>query len=784
MDSNNFIETADNNFDLKKEFFKYLFYWKYFILAITICLFTAFFYIKYSSNIYDTTAKIKILDKKDSALEMPTAQDLFSSSKINLENEKELIISYPILKKVVERLNLNLSVFIQADIKTPLITKDIYPFVIKSKIKRQDIIESEYKVILKEEGMEIINYQNDDTVYLFKDFTTTKIKHDLPFNIYNVDKDKIGLEPYLLKYQTTEQKVKELKKEIVLTQIGKESDILAINFNTSNIKYAQSIINELIDTYDQDGIEDRQLIHKRTIDFVDSRYSYLSQQLDSIENSKQKFKQENNLVDLSMNSVQSLEKSAYTEELIFTNANQIYVTNSLLEELTKLNFELLPSNIGINSTEINSLIGSYNERVLEHKKLLTSAGPNNPVTLASNNLINDSRSSIIFSLQTYINQLSNLKEKQINEFNKFDKQLVSLPFNEKLLRSINRNQETKEALYLFLLQKREEAEVSFAVTEPSIKVVEYAISKSIPLSPKIRVIYLGAVLIGLLLPFTALYIFFMYNTKIQTRDDILDTNKDLNIIAEIPFFDTSETKKVFINPKDRSLVSESFRMLMSNSKYLLKPNQCSILTVTSSIKGEGKTLTAINLSNAFASLDKKVLLVGFDLRNPQLHKYMGEDKNQEGVVNYLVDNKHNWKDNLLKPFAEFKSMDVLLCGVIPPNPLNLINNGNLDIFLEEAKKDYDYIILDSAPTLLVADSQSILEKSDAIVYLTRCNHTEKELINHIIKLSKNNNLGIVLNGVGEKNAYTYGYGYGYSYGYKYNYSYNYGYGYGYSEDSN
>ncbi|MDA7596426.1 polysaccharide biosynthesis tyrosine autokinase, partial [Flavobacteriales bacterium] len=705
-------------------------------------------------------------------------------SKINLENEKELIGSYPILKKVVERLNLNLSVFIQADIKTPLITKDIYPFVIKSKIKRQDIIESEYKVVLKEEGMEIIDDQNDDTVYLFKDFTTTKIKHDLPFDIYNVDKDKIGLEPYLLKYQTTEQKVKELKKQIVLTQIGKESDILSINFNTSNIKYAQSIINELIDTYDQDGIEDRQLIHKRTIDFVDSRYSYLSQQLDSIENSKQKFKQENNLVDLSVNSVQSLKKSAYTEELIFTNANQIYVTNSLLEELTKLNFELLPSNIGINSTEINSLIGSYNERVLEHKKLLTSAGPNNPVTLASNNLINDSRSSIIFSLQTYLNQLNNLKEKQIDEFNKFDKQLVSVPLNEKLLRSINRNQETQEALYLFLLQKREEAEVSFAVTEPSIKVVEYAISKSIPLSPKITIVYLGAVLIGLLLPFTVLYIFFMYNTRVQTREDILDMNKDVNIIAEIPFFDTSDAQKIFTNPKDRSLVSESFRMLMSNSKYLLEPNQCSVLTVTSSIKGEGKTLTAINLANAFASLDKKVLLVGFDLRNPQLHKYMDEDKNQEGVVNYLVDNKHIWKDNLLKPFPEFKSMDVLLCGVIPPNPLNLINNGNLDSFLEEAKKDYDYIILDSAPTLLVADSQSILEKSDAVIYLSRCNHTEKELIKHISKLSKNNNLGIVLNGVGEKNAYSYGYGYGYSYGYKYNYSYNYGYGYGYGEDSN
>lgn len=784
MDSNYNIETEDYSRDLKKEFFKYFFYWKYFLLAIVLCLFTAFFYIKYTNNIYATTAKIKILDKKESALEMPTAEGLFSSSKINLENEKELIVSYPILKKVVKGLNLNLSVYELGDIQTSLRIKGEYPFVIKSKIKRKDIIASEYKLVLKEDGMQIIDYQKDDTVYIFKDFTTTKIKHDLPFNIYNVNKDKIGLDPYLLKYQTTKQKITQLKEKFVLTQIGKESDILALNLNTTNVKYAESVINELINTYDQDGIEDRQLIHKRTIDFVDSRFNYLTEQLDSIENSKQKFKQDNNLVDLSINSVQSLEKSANTEELIFTNANQIYVTNSLLEELTKLNFELLPSNIGINSTEINLLIGSYNEKVLEHKRLLLSAGPNNPVTLASNDLINDSRSSIIFSLQTYINQLKILNQKQINEFNKFDKQLVSLPFNEKLLRSINRNQETKEALYLFLLQKREEAEVSFAVTEPSIKIIEYAISNPIPLSPKKNLIYLGAILIGFLIPFSALYIFFLYNTKIQTREDVLEKTKDLNIVAEIPFFDVSDAQKIFINPKDRSLVSESFRMLMSNSKYLLKANECSILTVTSSIKGEGKTLTAINLANAFSSLDKKVLLVGCDLRNPQLHKYMGEDKNQGGVVNYLVDTKTNWKDNLLHPFPEFKTMDVMLCGVIPPNPLNLINNGNLDMLLEEAKKDYDYIILDSAPTLLVADSQLLLEKSDAVIYLTRCNHTEKELINHILKLSKNNNLGVVLNGVGEKNAYTYGYGYGYNYGYKYNYSYNYGYGYGYSEDSN
>ena len=777
MDSNRFIEAENETVDIKKEFYKYFFYWKYFVVAIAICLFTAFIYIKYTNKVYETIAKIKILDKKESALEMPSAEDLFSSSKINLENEKELILSYPILEKVVKRLNLNLLVYAVGEIKTSL--RQNYPFVIKPAIKNQDIFESEYKITLTNEGVEIIDYKNDEKRYLFKSFTSTKVKHELPFNIYNVDKEYIGGESYLLELKSNDQIINELKKEINLFQVGKESDILSINYNTTNVNYARSIINELIDVYNQDGIVDRQLIHKRTIDFVNSRYTNLTQQLDSIEYSKQRFKQENNLVDLSANSALSLEKSALVEKSIFANENQIFVTNSLLEELTKLNFELLPSNIGINSLEINKLIGSYNEKILEYKKILQSAGPNNPITLQAKNLIDESRSSIIFSLETYFKQLNNLKGKQVKEFDKFDAQLTSIPLNEKLLRSINRNQKTKETLYLFLLQKREEAEVSFAVTEPSIKVVEYAISNTIPLSPRVNIIYLVAILMGGLIPFSLIYLFFLFNTKIQTRDDIQESNFNGAVLAEIPFFDLEDKEKTFSNPSDRSIVSESFRMLMSNTRYLLESNKdSSVILVTSSVKGEGKTLTAINLSLAFASLDKKVLLIGCDLRNPQLHKYVDEEKDQKGIVNFLVDNKLKWKDWTLKKFKKHPTHELLLCGSLPPNPLNLINNGNLDILLEQAKKMYEYIIIDTAPTLLVADTKSVVRLADVAVYLTRCNVTEKEILNHINKSTKEISTGLVLNGVGKQNAY----GYSYGYKYKYGYSYNYGYGYGYNED--
>ena len=208
--------------------------------------------------------------------------------------------------------------------------------------------------------------------------------------------------------------------------------------------------------------------------------------------------------------------------------------------------------------------------------------------------------------------------------------------------------------------------------------------------------------------------------------------------------------------------------------------------VTSSIKGEGKTLNALNLALSFSSIGKKVLLIGCDLRNPQLHKYINYDKNVPGLVDSLVDSTTDWKKNVINPF-DSQSIDILLSGPLPPNPLNLINNGNIDILLKDAKKTYDHIIIDSAPTLLVADTQSLFNKSDVLIFLTRCNITDTEVLSHIKKISEQSdtNVGVILNGVGQKNSYGYSYGYRYGYGYNYNYkySYNYGYGYGYNEET-
>ena len=772
---------SEENFDFKKEFFKYFSFWKYFLGASILLLITAFIYLRYTSKVYTSTAKIKVLDKKESSLELPSAEDLFSHSKINLENEVEVLKSYPILEQVVRNLNLTTSFVAIGDIMESL--ELTVPFEYSSERIADNITKEEYRLNITDGGLEVIDFNNDDKTYLFKEFSTHKATHDLPFEIDKIDKGiwSENFEGFDIIFQPINDIVASLKKDIIIESVGKESEIISLSLKSTNKEYAENVINELIKVFNKDGIQDRQLIHKRTIDFVNDRYAYLSMELDSIEIVKQLYKVDNNLVDLSANSAISLEQSFRSEENIFSVENQISVTNLLISTLNNSDLELLPANIGIENVEINSLISDYNQTILERKKLILSAGLNNPSIKQMDNIISDSRSNIIFSLQNHLSQLNNLKEKLSKQYFEYDSRVSDLPEKEKILRAIERNQEIKEALYLFLLQKREEAEVRYAVTEPSIKVVEYAITDKIPVSPKPKIIYLGALLLGLLLPFGVLYLLFLFDTKIYSKDDLLELNIGAPIVAEIPEI-VDQSNKMIESSKERSVLAESFRVLTSNLNFILPKERQGgkVIMNTSTVKGEGKTFSALNLALTYSSFDKKVLLIGADLHNPQIHKYLNVKKTVQGLTNFLMDKTMNWEAALLKPNSEL-NCDILLGGTIPPNPAQLLSNGNLDILLEQAKSKYDYIIIDTPPSLLVSDTLTISHLADVVLFVTRCNHSDKEVLNFIkdlIKDDKIKNIGLVLNGLGKMNAYGYGYGYGYGY----RYSYNYGYGYGYNSD--
>jgi len=774
----------NNDFNIKKEFFKYLAFWKYFALLISFFIICSFFYLRYTNQVFVTSAKIKILDKKENNLKLPSAADLFKNSKINLSNEIEVINSFPIIEKVASSLDLTTEVKSIGNVMESLEVD--YPFKITYN-NNKIISGSKYKLTLNEQGLEILDV-NSDKAFFFEKFTTLNSTHKLPFEISSLNKSKwITSEnnSYLISFLNKKNLILNLKSTLISQTIGRESDIISLSFSSTNPKYSENFLNKLIDVFNKDGINDRQLIHKRTVDFVNNRYALLSLELDSIEIKKRNFKRDNDLVDISLNSAISLEKSQKNQEKLFAIENQISVVEMLKNSLEDNIFNLLPSNIGIESMEINSLISSYNLLILERNKIILSAGSNNPSILQIEKNIFDYKSNIIISLKSFVDQQNEIKSKLFSQSNKFNFEVSNIPQSEKILRSIERSQKIKESLYLFLLQKREEAEVSYAVTEPSIKVVEYAITKNKPISPIGNTLYFIALIAGLFIPFIIIYLIFYFDNKIYSRDDIENHNSDINILGEIPFFDLDDQEKVFKDSSDRSIISESFRMLMSNVRYLENSNtKSNLIIVTSSIKGEGKTLNALNLALGFSSVGKKVLLIGCDLRNPQIHKYIDVDKNTAGLVDYLADIKKDWKKSIIRPFKNNQDLDLLLSGPLPPNPLHLINNGNIEILLSEAKSIYDYIIIDSAPTLLVADTKSLFNLVDSVLFLVRCNVTEIDILNHIAKVSNEikPNVGVILNGVGQKNAYGYSYGYSYGYGYSYKYSYNYGYGYGYEED--
>ncbi len=760
----------EESLDLKKELRRYLNYWPWFILVTLLTLFSAYVYLRYAPKIYETTAKVKILDESD-GLELPTSAFIFKRSNINLENEIEILTSYIIIERVVRELNLNTKFFEEGTIQTSPVAK--LPFEYDQLISSDSITgDDTYKVILENDKFEVINVTTEQT-YLFQNHNSTIVEHDLPFNIiYNkgeVLEDVIG-KTYLINFNTIEKAALLLKSQIEVEAIGEQSDLLQLTLKGESFELSESILDTLVSVFNKDGITDRQLVSQRTIDFIDDRFAFLANELDDIEVDRQEFKQDNNLIDLDTDAELGLRQRTKSDEEVFTIENQLALAKLLKEALTTTESDLLPANIGLQNQSINNLVNEYNTTVLERDRLASSGGINNPAVKLATNTIEDLKSNINRSLNSYMAQLR-VTQNQIKSRNKkFIGQVSQIPEKEKLLRAIERQQKIKESLYLLLLQKREEAAINLAITEPSIKVVENALSSVKPISPKRGIIYIGAFLAGLLIPFGFLYLMFTLDTKIHGKDDLTKVSSEIPVIGEIPDLKKKQNL-IFNDPNDRSALAESFRILSSNVDYILpvQDNEKSkVIYCTSTIKGEGKTFVSLNLSLALSSINKKVLIIGADLRNPQIHSHINEDKHRPGLSNYLHDIDFNWKEAIIKGFEKHPNHHIILSGSIPPNPAHLLTNGRFKTLIEEAKKDYDYIIVDTAPIILVTDTMLISQLADATIYIARANYTEKKLLEFSKELNeagKLKNMAYVINSVGASKSYGYGYNYGYNYGY-------------------
>lgn len=765
--------SADNvNVNIKETILQYLVYWKWFFLSLFISISIAFTYLRYSKKIYQTTAKIKILDNSEGKLALPSdLNSLFSSNKVNLENEIGIIKSQRLLRRVALSLNLTTTYYFDGKIKSEELWGNS-PFKIIWLNAHETINPKkvEFSIELEKDGYKIVS--EDKLSNQIFQFGQKNIAAEQTFIL--VKEDKVVPEKYA-KAQFTINRIplsfvlENLSNNIKIASTTKKSELLSLVLNGENKDKSEAIINAIIDEFNQDGVVDRQIISQRTIDFVNERFIYLSSELDSIENKKQVFKKDNDLSYLPEDAKETVLKKSITDSEYFGLETQIAIAK-LLEDVLKKDgtFQLLPSNLDIKNENINLLIADFNKTILERNKILQSAGAQNPLVLSFSDELTELKQNILYSIKVLqkqlfvsINNVKSLKQDNASLFS-------SIPAKEKILRSIERQQNIKETLYLFLLQKREEASVSKAITTPSIKVVDYAISSFKPIAPQKNIICLIALLLGLLIPIVIIYIIQILDTKIHNKQDFDRLAPEIPVVAEIPFI--QEDQRI-IKSNDRSLLAEAFRIFRTNITYLMpiKTNgECPLIFVTSSIKGEGKTFISLNLALTLSSMNKKVLLIGGDLRNPQLHKYLNINKKRIGLSNYLHDPRTDWKSLINEKVFDNEFLNIIFAGSVTPNPAELLSNGRFEELITILKKEYDYIIVDTAPTILVTDTFLISQLADLTVYVTQADFTDKKLLAYSLDLKiqgKLKNMAYVINKVGSSKGYGYGYNYGYDYGY-------------------
>ena len=778
-------EYSRDSIDLKATILQYLKYWPYYILCVSIAIIIAKVNLRYSTKIYQSKTNVRILDQFTS-----NEVDLTGLSNsggllyrpVNLNNEIEVIRSRRIMGKVVEELQLETRYYTFGQVRNAELWKDHFPFFViwnfddSTEYKGSPVFEvefsSEKEFRIGKDGKFTDKLEKFNTEITRNGFTFRILpRENVKYIKHAKRKDKFGFQ-----YIPKENLVNQLSRSIGISVLGKTSQILSINIKGPLISKNEAILDMVVQKFNDDGIKDKQRVAEETEKFVNRRLVTLVNELDTIERNLAEYRATQSKTTIELDPTIYSSKSVELETQLFDLEKQISIANGYLDILNnEKKYTVLPQLLGLEDKEVNTQISEYNTLILKREDLLQSASEAHPVVIELSAQLAKLRLNLVSGLESFKLIQANIRDELLRKETITNQALASMPEIERTLREINRQQGIKERLYLFLLEKREAASLSSAVTSPIVKVVDYAFSNKSPVSPNSQFTYLMALFLGLLTPIGWIYVRSFLNTKLHSSSQIrkMIGSKNLPVIGEIPLID-KETPRL-IQKHDRSELAEAFRVVRTNLNYIKRrkpeePGQ--VIMVTSSTKSEGKTFTSLNTALSFASSGFKVLLVGADLRNPQLHTEMGIDKSNKGLTSFLFDEQVGLEDLLLEDALNQDNLDIIISGFIPPNPAELLMNGRFEQFIEEAKKKYDYIVLDCAPTLLVTDTLLLAPYAELTMYVVRSEVTEIRILEYILELEEADKLphiSLIINGLGKSQKFGYGYGYGYNYGYGYRY---------------
>ena len=743
--------------NIKKEVFKYLRYWYWILLSMLLCFVGAKIYLRYTTPQYLSKTSLQFPQSKSKTAESLADLANGAGRAGELEGEATAIVSKPILAKVVGQLNLNVSFFGVGAIKE----NELYT----SSPLEANVIEVQNPKFSY--ASYIISPSGNGTYKLSegplkgnKDKFQFGQLVSLPFGkvIIKIKKGKKSFEPIKIVFRSTPSLVSSLESQLVVALPPDKGQMMDISFTGPVPSKSEDILNSLTEQYNIEGKKDRNMEAQNTQDFINGRLEIISQDLSGIEGEKEAFKRSNEITDLDTQANLAVNNANSNTNQLIEYATQLDLVNSIYS-LTSSE-RLLPSNMGLSSVT-EGYIAKYNDMLLTKNKTLKQATAQNPSVVQLNRDILEMRDlirqNLVESKATLQLQIAQSK----GQLNQNRHKIYMYPTQEKVFRGIERQQNLKEQLYLYLLQKREENAITLAVTAPKAKVINPAYTVGI-VKPEKQNILLGALLAGLLLPVVILYAKYVSDTKIYTKDQIQTSVTDALVIAEIP---ESPKESDLVSANDFSVFAESFRILTSNLKFILKSKeskgQSDVILVTSSVKAEGKTTVAFNTAVTLAG-NSKVLLIGADIRNPQLQRFVaGSDK---GLTDYLISDDTSVQPYIV-PSGLSENLDILFSGAIAPNPNDLLEMKKFDEMIESIKHTYRYIVIDSAPVMLVSDTMHLIEIADAILYIVKSNFTDQQMLDFADEFKQTHNLkniAFILNNVKPENS-RYGNKYGYGY---------------------
>ena len=789
-------QNEESSFSFQAIFAMLILNWQWFLLSLFICVCGAMIYLRYTAPVYQMSAKMLIKDD-DSRYRrgnnmLANMQELgIMTNSAGIDNEVEILESGILARDAVIDLKLYTEYRRVGKITKPLIYKaqpvtvDIDTVTLSQwdrdmlyglKSIQMSMVYDKGTYHVK--GKTLLNRVETSTFQKKISKLPVSIKTNYGLLIFTKNQDFVGNEDgkeeeiedgteFIVTITPPMSVANSYVSRLSVEPTTKMTSIAKITLTDIHPLRGLDFLNQLAICYNRQANADKNEVALRTEEFINGRLEKIDAELGSTEDALENYKKRNSVTQLQMDATQSLQMSSqYATKLAEANS-QIQLLDYLREFIDRPEnqYKIIPSNIGMTDAASTTLITTYNKTVQDRNRLLKSVSEHAPQVQTLTSTLDDLLSSIRSALLQARRSADITRQGVQNQYTRYQSRIGSTPEQERVLTQIGRQQEVKSGLYLLLLQKREENSISLAATANKGKLIDEPQYNG-QVSPKKAIILLVALILGLAIPFIVLYILQFLRFRIEGRDDLLKMTQ-LPIVADIPVAsDNVKTSAgIVVHADKNNQIDEIFRSLRTNIQFMMKDDEQTIL-FTSSISGEGKTFVAANLGVSFALLGKKVILCGMDIRKPALGRLFSIPDKKQGITNLLNKSTVTLGDvkNQIVPSGVNDNLDLLLAGPIPPNPTELLARDSMNQVLEILKKEYDYIILDTAPVGLVADTMQLARYANVCCYICRADFTPKSniaMLNGFAMGNKLPNLCIVLNGVDmSKKKYGYYYGYG------------------------